>query len=76
MPGDGHLDDRMAEAAGEGEDLEVEGPAVDGGAREEVMGGVGGEGLEPALRVVDARDQRALDEEVDEAAPEAAPPSS
>src|SRR6185295_7533734 len=64
---DRHLADRVPEAPGEEEDLEVESEAVDPLVAEELARGVGPVQLEAALRVVEARD----DEERDHALAEA-----
>src|SRR4051812_25705795 len=69
-PLDADLGDRVAGAPGEREDLEIECPAVDLAAAEQIARRLGGERLEAALRVVDARNQRALDDLVGEPAPQ------
>src|SRR5260221_13444045 len=62
LPLDADLLDGDAASVGEREDLEVEGPAVDRRAREQVARGRGRERLETTLRVEHARDEPALDD--------------
>src|SRR5436190_11358619 len=73
-PFDADLDDAVAEAGGQRQDLEVEGPAVHGRSPEEIARGGRDERLAAAVSVGDPGHQRSLHDEVGEAAPEAPPP--
>src|SRR3954454_24353604 len=69
LPLDTDLLDREAAASSQGQNLQVERPAVDPGAAEQALRCVRGERFEPALRVEHPRHERALDDPVGETAP-------
>jgi hypothetical protein len=65
-PADGKLEDRESELSRDEKDFDIEAEPVDHRAPEHLLGRVGAEGLETALRILDAGDRQRLHHQVED----------